>query len=78
MTSLNFSKGVYWLKLRVKKEDSAFLYALFEAQEGIVSYSTLDTVPGALHRDLEVQIPPGNLDEVQSLVDEIREWAWVM
>jgi hypothetical protein len=41
-------------RIRVRREDSAFVYFVLEAHEGVTSYSTLDHVPGDLHRDLEL------------------------
>ena len=51
-------------KIRVKKEDSAFVYFTLEAHEGIASYSTLPFLPGDPHRDLELRIPPDFVEEV--------------
>ncbi|MGK5087655.1 DUF4911 domain-containing protein [Bdellovibrionota bacterium FG-2] len=59
--------------IRVRSEDSAFVYFIMEAQEGICSYSTLDFKSGDAHRDLELRIPPDFLDEVNSLLAELGE-----
>ena len=38
--------------IRVPKEEAAFAYFQFEANEGLAFYSTLDHPDGALYRDL--------------------------
>lgn len=58
-------------KIRVRKEDSAFVYFILESEEGIVSYSTIDYRPGEAHRDLELRIPPDFLPEVQELLSRL-------
>ncbi len=55
-------------KIRVRKEDSVFVYFILESYEGITSYSTLPFDKGDLHRDLELRIPPDFLHEVEELL----------
>lgn len=63
-----------WLRrVRVRKEDSAYVYSIFEACEGVLAYSTLDAEPHQLHRDLELQIPAGMVEEAQSVLDTLGE-----
>ncbi len=57
------------LKVRVRSEDSAFVYGVLEASEGVCAYSTLPHRPGDRHRDLELIIPLGQRSEVD------RIWA---
>jgi hypothetical protein len=59
--------------IRVRKEDSAFVYAILEASEGIASYSTLPHAPGSAFRDLELQIPDGFRDDVARVLQELGE-----
>ena len=59
--------------IRVRKEDSAFVYFILESYEGITSYSTLDSRPGELHRDIELSIPPDFLGETQRLLERLGE-----
>ncbi len=54
--------------IRVKKEDSAYVYFILESYEGITSYSTLEFKTGDAHRDLELRIPPDYVNEVQDLL----------
>lgn len=45
------------LILRANKEDTAFLYFILEANEGISFYSTLEELPGGNLRDVVVTYP---------------------
>jgi len=59
--------------VRVHRKDSAFLYAILESLEGMVSYTTLPDAPGATHRDIELCIPKGFDQEVSAVVDGLRK-----
>jgi len=59
--------------IRVRKEDSAFVYFVLEAQEGITAYSTLPFTPGDAYRDLELQIPPDFVEETEDLLKSLGE-----
>jgi hypothetical protein len=60
-------------KIRVKKEDSAFVYFILESYEGITSYSTLYFKQGDLHRDLELRIPNDFVPEVEDLLRHLGD-----
>lgn len=60
-------------RIRVRKEDSAFIYAILESHEGICSYSTLTAPNGALYRDLELQIPEGFKEEVGVVLGQLAK-----
>ena len=62
--------------IRVKKEDSAFVYFILESYEGIVSYSTLDFELGQAWRDLELRIPPDFVTEVDGLLGRLGEMVY--
>ncbi len=62
--------------IRVRKEDSAFVYFILEAHEGICSYSTLPFRPGDPYRDLELIIPVGFLAEVDELLQSLGEMVY--
>ncbi|MEO5969023.1 MAG: DUF4911 domain-containing protein [Bdellovibrionia bacterium] len=59
--------------IRVRKEDSAYIYFILESYEGITSYSTLDFEVGSPYRDLELRIPVDFLTEVEDLLKEFGE-----
>jgi hypothetical protein len=63
-------------RIRVKKEDSAFVYCILESHEGIASYSTLDSKTGDAHRDLELTVPEGSREEVDRILKELGEMVY--
>ena len=63
-------------RIRVRKQDTAFIYFILESYEGIASYSTLDSQPGDAHRDLELIIPTDFEAEVASLLKDLGEMAY--
>jgi hypothetical protein len=71
--SLMKAEHSLFLKVRVRKEDSAFIYFILESYEGITSYSTLDSKQGDAHRDLELRIPPDFVEEVRSLLQDLNK-----
>ncbi|HLD98700.1 MAG TPA: DUF4911 domain-containing protein [Bdellovibrionota bacterium] len=62
--------------IRVRTEDSAFVYFILESYEGITSYSTLDFKPGDAYRDLELRIPPDFLSETEDLLRRLGEMVY--
>lgn len=62
--------------IRVKKEDSAFVYFILESYEGVASYSTLDFKPGDAYRDLELRIPPDFVPEVKEILEGLGEMVY--
>ena len=69
------SKHSIFRKIRVRKEDSVFVYFILESYEGITSYSTLDSRSGR-YRDLELRIAPDFLDEVNALLKSLGEMIY--
>lgn len=63
-------------KIRVRKEDSAFVYCVLESHEGIAAYSTLDFKPGDPHRDLMVFVPPGFVEEADAVLKSLGEMIY--
>lgn len=62
--------------IRVKKEDSAFIYFILESYEGWTSYSTLDFQPGDSYRDLELRISPDFEREVNDLLNSLGDLVY--
>ena len=60
--------------LRCAKKDSAFLYAIFEAQEGMMTVSTAQTT--ATSCDLELQIPPAMLEDSKKLLEQLEGYFY--
>jgi hypothetical protein len=63
-------------KIRVRKEDSAFVYFILESYEGIAITSTLEFKPGDAHRDLELRVAPDFENEVEGLMKELGEMVY--
>ncbi len=59
--------------IRVSKEDSARVYALIEAYEGIAMISTLPHVSGDRWRDLELTVPQLFWEDWVRLVGTLQE-----
>lgn len=60
------------IQVRVSKSDSAFVYAILEAQEGWCLYSTLPAQNvHDRHRDLELLVTEPFVDRVLSLLREM-------
>ena len=62
--------------IRVRTEDSAFVYFILESYEGITSYSTLDFKQGEPYRDLELTIPSDFVEEVDSLLKRLGDMIY--
>lgn len=74
--------------IRITKRDSAWIYHVLEAQDGIVSYSTLPegghpeapqlSPSGESTCDLELTIPAGFLTHVQEVLEHLRQGGtWI-
>ncbi len=61
------------IRIRVKKEDSAFVYFILESNEGVMGYSTLDYEVGDPFRDLELTIPLGLQEEAEEILQQLGE-----
>lgn len=60
------------MRIRVRKEDAAFVYAIFEVQAGVVAYSTLKSQPTDRFRDLELVIPVGMKAEADQILESLK------
>lgn len=60
-------------RIRVRKEDSAYVYFILESYEGVTAYSTLDFKVGDPFRDLELLIPPDFLTETEGLIERLGD-----
>lgn len=59
-------------RIRVRSEDSAFIYSILEASNGVCAYSTLPNESGDRHRDLELVVPEGFEIEVDQILAELN------
>lgn len=62
-------------RIRVKKEESAFVYFILESHEGVTSYSTLPHREGDPHRDLELTFSATFASEVDEILKDLGEWV---
>jgi hypothetical protein len=70
-------KSAQRLVVRTRKEDSAFLYHVLEANEGLTAYSTLDEQPHALYRDVELLFTEENRQDVMALLQDLGSFVAV-
>jgi hypothetical protein len=59
--------------IRTKKEDSAFVYHVFEAHEGLVSYSTLPHGSHDPFRDLELLVTEELRPDLEQLLEDLAD-----
>ncbi len=59
--------------IRTKKEDSAFVYHILEAQDGLAAYSTIDFEPHDPFRDLELLVPEELVLQLEALLDSFGD-----
>ncbi|MFN7685204.1 MAG: hypothetical protein ACK5QT_07315 [Oligoflexia bacterium] len=85
-TSVQTDPGAAWLQvIRIAKADSAWVYHVLEAQEGIVSYSTLPEPEGGILTpaglpacELELTIPAAFVKEVALVLEQIEKGGlWI-
>lgn len=73
---MTISLNSHTIRIRVRKEDSAFVYCILESYEGIASYSTVDYKTGDPHRDLELNIPTDFVDEVRNVLSRLGDMVY--
>jgi hypothetical protein len=64
--------------IRTKKEDSAFVYHVFEAHEGLVAYSTLPHKAHDPFRDLELLVTAELKADLEALLMDLSEYVTVI
>ena len=64
--------------IRSKKEDSAFLYSILEAHEGLAAYTTLKFDSHDPYRDLELLVPAELVSSVKELLDDLKEIVTIL
>jgi hypothetical protein len=64
--------------IRTKKEDSAFVYHIFEAHEGLVAYSTLPHLTHDPFRDLELLVTPELKEDLHALLQDLSEYVTIL
>ncbi len=64
------SFSAHRIVIKTHKEDSALIYHLLEAHEGLAAYSTLDSPQGDPFRELELWVTDSCLSDVLALLEE--------
>lgn len=59
------------MKIRVRKQDSAYLYQILESYEGLANYSTVSQQKDLPYRDIDLHIAPDLREEVERLIDRL-------
>ena len=54
--------------IRVRKQDSAYVYQVFESYEGLTNYSTIPSPKGTPHCDIELHLAPDLRGHVEDLL----------
>lgn len=65
------------IRIRTKKSDSAYVYKVFEAHEGLSAYSTVDHREGEQHRDMDLIFAPDAEKDVRQLISELQQMMWM-
>jgi len=59
------------MKIRVRKQDSVYLYQILESYEGLANYSTVGVGKGLPYRDIALHIAPDLREEVEKLIERL-------
>ena len=63
-------------RIRLSKEDSAFVYFILEAHEGVTMYSTVDHRAEERHTDLELLYTPDFEAEVEEILARLSRMVY--
>lgn len=66
------TKLLYYLRVRVQKDDAYFVYFTFEANEGLCFFSTVDESLRGAYRDIDVRCPVELKETVGALVERLQ------
>jgi hypothetical protein len=66
------TKELFYLRLRVAKDDAYFIYFTFEANEGLCYYSTADDSLKGQFRDIEVRCPIEWKQDLLNLIQNLK------
>lgn len=59
--------------IRIKKEDSAYVYRVLESYEGLTNFSTVDGEFSTPFRDIQLHMAPDLVAEVKILIKNLSE-----
>ena len=58
--------------IRVRKQDSAYLYQILESYEGLTNYSTLTEEKGLPYRDIQLHFSPELLPLLKTVLERLK------
>jgi hypothetical protein len=64
--------------IRTHKRDSAFIYAVLEAHEGLAAYTTLPHVHHSQSRTLALLVPDELKSDLMTVLQELHSWVEVL
>lgn len=64
--------------IRMKKEDSAFIYSVLEAHEGFAAYSTLPISRHDPYCDMKLIVPADFLSSVNELLADLKDKVTIL
>jgi hypothetical protein len=62
------SNKLYYLRLRVPKDEAYFVYFTFESNEGLCYFSTSEESLGGQYRDIDVKCPIESEEVLKDLI----------
>jgi hypothetical protein len=71
-TTYHSSKQLYYCRLRVPKDESYFVYFIFESNEGLCYYSTVDESLKGQYRDIDVRCPIEGKENLKSMIARLQ------
>ena len=66
------TKQLYYLRLRVPKDDAFFVYFTFESNEGLCFYSTLDESLKGAYRDIDARCAIEMKEDLKALIERLQ------
>lgn len=69
MSEMTEQNRLFHMLIRVPKDQSAFTYFTFEANDGLCFYSTLESSLGEPYRDIDVKTHISLKDELLRLIE---------
>lgn len=66
------TKQLYYLRIRMPKDDAFFVYFTFESNEGLCFYSTVDESLKGSYRDIDVKCSIEMKDNLKALVARLQ------
>lgn len=66
------TKELYYMRIRVSKDDAFFVYFTFESNEGLCFYSTVDDSLKGSYRDIDVKCPIEARENLKALLARLQ------